>query len=163
WALLIADEIQTGFGRTGCMFCFEHFGIEPDMVAVAKSLGGGLVPVGAVVTRKEICNATFDRMENCYVQSSTFKMNSLAMAAGLASLHVIEEEKLIENAAICGKQLKEGLEKLVPLYEHLGEVRGLGLMIGIEIKKPESLRLKMGWNLLNKMSAGLFTQTMVML
>lgn len=161
-ALFIADEIQTGFGRTGRMFCFEHFGLEPDIVCIAKSLGGGLVPVGALLMRAPICNATFDRMENCYVQSSTFKMNALAMAAGLATLHVIKTEKLVENAAKCGARMREGLEKLIPKFEHLGAVRGLGLMVGVEMQKPQSLRLKMEWNLLNKMSSGLFSQVIVM-
>ena len=161
--LMIVDEIQTGLGRTGLMFAFEHSNINPDIVLISKSITGGLIPCGAVIMTEAICNATFDRMDHCYVQSSTFKMNSLAMAAGLATLHVLTTQPIMENAAACGKSLKEGLENFLPKFECFSEVRGMGLMIGMEMVKPRSMKLKMGWNLLNKMSTGLFSQIISML
>ena len=85
------------------------------------------------------------------------------MAAALATLHVLQNGTLIQNAAACGKNLIEGLERLIPQYECFKEVRGKGLMIGMEMVKPQSIKLKMGWNLLNKMSTGLFSQVISML
>ena len=109
--LLIADEIQTGLGRTGRFLAIEHWGIEPDMVLLAKSLSGGHVPVGAVLTRKWIFDKVFDRMDRAVVHGSTFAKNDLAMAAGLATLDVIESERLMENAAQTGARLLARLRK----------------------------------------------------
>ena len=97
--LFVADEIQTGLGRTGRFLAVEHWGVEPDMVLLAKALSGGHVPVGAVLTRKRIYDKVFDRMDRAVVHGSTFAKNDLAMAAGLATLDVIENERLIANAA----------------------------------------------------------------
>ena len=96
--LLIADEVQTGIGRTGRFLAVEHWGVEPDMVVLAKSLSGGHVPVGAVLTRKWIFDKVFDRMDRAVVHGSTFAKNDLAMAAGLATLEVMEQERLTEPA-----------------------------------------------------------------
>jgi ornithine--oxo-acid transaminase len=96
--LFIADEIQTGLGRTGRFLASAHWGIEPDMVLLAKSLSGGHVPVGAVLTRKWIFDKVFDRIDRAVVHGSTFAKNDMAMAAGLATLEVIESERLMENA-----------------------------------------------------------------
>ncbi len=93
--LFIADEIQTGLGRTGRFLAVEHWGVEPDMVLIAKALSGGHVPVGAVLTRKRIYDKIFDRMDRAVVHGSTFAKNDLAMAAGLATLDVIESERLV--------------------------------------------------------------------
>src|SRR5213592_3316437 len=96
--LFICDEIQTGLGRTGRMFGFEHWNLEPDIITLAKSLSGGYVPCGAIVTRREIYQKTFSRMDRCVVHSTTFGRNNLAMACGLASLEIIDNEKLIDRA-----------------------------------------------------------------
>ncbi len=102
--LLILDEVQSGLGRTGKWFCFQHWpDVEPDIVCIAKALSGGYVPVGAVITRPQIMDCVFNSMERCVVHSNTFGQNDLAMAAALASLHVIEEDKLVENAAAMGE------------------------------------------------------------
>ena len=95
--LFIADEIQTGLGRTGRFLAVEHWGVEPDMVLIAKALSGGHVPVGAVLTRKRIYDKIFDRMDRAVVHGSTFAKNDLAMAAGLATLDVIESEGLVSR------------------------------------------------------------------
>ena len=102
-ALLICDEVQCGLGRTGKWFTFQHFpDVEPDILCVAKALSGGYIPVGAVITREPIMKAVFDSMERCVVHSNTFGQNDMAMAAALATLHVIEDDKLVENAAAMG-------------------------------------------------------------
>ncbi len=101
--LLVVDEVQTGMGRTGKWFCFQHWPeVEPDIVCIAKGLSGGMVPVGAVVTRPSIMDGVFNSMERCVVHSNTFGQNDLAMAAAYASIQVTEDEKLVENAAILG-------------------------------------------------------------
>ena len=97
--LFIADEIQTGIGRTGRFLAVEHWNVEPDMVLLAKALSGGHVPVGAVLTRKEIFDKMFNRMDRAVVHGSTFAKNDLAMAAGIATLDVIEPRTLVEKAA----------------------------------------------------------------
>src|ERR1700733_10862761 len=140
--LFIADEIQTGLGRTGRFLAVEHWGVEPDMVLIAKALSGRHVPVGAVLTRKRIYDKIFDRMDRAVVHGSTFAKNDLAMAAGLATLDVIESEGLIAKTEQLGARLLSGLSALIPRYEFLRDVRGKGLMLGIEFGPPQSLKLK---------------------
>ena len=156
--LFVADEIQTGLGRTGRFLAVEHWGVEPDMVLLAKALSGGHVPSGAVLTRKAIHDKVFDRMDRAVVHGSTFAKNDLAMAAGIATLDVLESEKLIKNAARKGERLLGALNDMVPRYELLKEVRGKGLMIGIEFGEPSSFKLKASWNVLEGASKGLFCQ-----
>lgn len=159
--LTIADEVQSGLGRTGKWFAFEHFGLTPDIVTVAKALSGGFVPVGAICYRKSIYNDVYNGMERCVVHSNTFGRNTLAMAAGLATLEILEEENLIENARIRGQELLTGLNALKDKYELLGKVRGKGLMIGIEFERPTSKTLRLGWDLIHKVNTGLFGQMIV--
>jgi len=156
--LFVADEIQTGMGRTGKFLAVEHWGAEPDMVLLAKALSGGHVPVGAVLARKQIFEKVFNRMDRAVVHGSTFSKNDLAMAAGLATLEVIENERLIENAARRGEKILEGFLSMLQRYELVKDVRGKGLMIGIEFGAPKSLKLKTAWTVLEKVNAGLFCQ-----
>lgn len=156
--IFVADEIQSGMGRTGRFLAVEHWNVEPDMVLLSKSLSGGHVPVGAVLTRKSIFDKIFDRMDRAVVHGSTFAKNDLAMAAGIATLEVLKSEKLIENAAAQGERLMAALNAMIPRYELLKSVRGKGLMIGVEFGPPKSLRLKASWNLLEAASKGLFCQ-----
>ena len=156
--LLIADEIQTGIGRTGKFLAVEHWNVEPDMVLLAKALSGGHVPVGALLTRKSIFDKIFNQMDRAVVHGSTFAKNDLAMAAGIATLEVMKAERLVEHAAKRGAELRLALTRMVPGYELLKEVRGKGLMIGIEFGPPKSLRLKASWNLLETANKGLFCQ-----
>ncbi|MCL2713312.1 MAG: aminobacteriohopanetriol synthase HpnO [Alphaproteobacteria bacterium] len=156
--LFIADEVQTGIGRTGRFLAVEHWNVEPDMVLLSKSLSGGHVPVGALLTRKAIFERIFNQMDRAVVHGSTFGKNDLAMAAGIATLEVIEAEKLIEAASVRGEALLAALRQLVDGYEMLREVRGKGLMIGIEFGPPKSLRLKAGWTMLETANKGLFCQ-----
>ncbi|MFN2507954.1 MAG: aspartate aminotransferase family protein [Chthoniobacterales bacterium] len=159
--LLISDEIQTGLGRTGRMFGFEHWNLEPDIITLAKTLSGGYVPCGAIVTRREIYQKTYSRMDRCVVHSTTFGRNNLAMASGLATLEVIEDEKLVENAARMGELLMERLCALRGKHSFIKEVRGKGLMIAIEFHEPEEFRTRLAWMLLHKVDKVLFPQMIV--
>ncbi|MGH6916969.1 MAG: aspartate aminotransferase family protein, partial [Geminicoccaceae bacterium] len=157
-ALLIADEVQTGLGRTGRFLACEHFGVEPDMVLLAKALSGGFVPVGAVVMRRTIFDRVFDRMDRAFVHGSTFSKNDLAMAAGLATLAVIEDEQLVARAATLGTALRDGLRRRLESFELVREVRGRGMMLAIEFGPPKSLKLRAAYTLLEEASPGLFCQ-----
>jgi ornithine--oxo-acid transaminase len=157
-ALFVADEIQTGMGRTGRFLALEHWGVEADMVLLAKALSGGFVPVGAVAMKQWIFSKLFDRMDRALVHGSTFGKNDLAMAAGLATLDIIEEEKLIGRAATLGAALLADLQALQRKYELLKDVRGKGLMIGMEFGAPRSFALKTAWHLLEAANKGLFCQ-----
>lgn len=157
-ALFVADEIQTGLGRTGAFLAVEHWGVEPDMVLLAKALSGGYAPVGAVLTRKAVYDKVFDRMDRAVVHGSTFAKGDLAMAAGLATLRVIEGEKLVARAARMGERLLASFAEMRDRYELVKDVRGKGLMIGVEFGAPRSLKLRTAWTLLETMNAGLFCQ-----
>jgi ornithine--oxo-acid transaminase len=156
--VFVADEIQCGLGRTGRFLAVEHWNVEPDMVLLSKSLSGGHVPVGAVLMRKAIFDKIFDRMDRAVVHGSTFAKNDLAMAAGIATLEVLKSEKVIENAERCGNRIVNALNAMIPRYELLKNVRGKGLMIGVEFGPPKSFALKASWNLLESASKGLFCQ-----
>ena len=156
--LLVADEIQTGLGRTGRFLAVEHWNVEPDIVLLAKSLSGGHVPSSAVLMRRHIYEKMFDRMDRAVVHGSTFAKNDLAMAAGIATLDVIDQERLVENAARMGDRLIRELAAMIPRYEMLREVRGKGMMIGVEFGAPDSFRLKASWSVLEAANKGLFCQ-----
>ncbi|PNG26430.1 aspartate aminotransferase family protein [Methylocella silvestris] len=157
-ALFIADEIQTGLGRTGRFLAVEHWGVEPDMVLIAKGLSGGHVPVGAVLTRKHVFEKVFNRMDRAVIHGSTFAKNDIAMAAGLATLEVIESERLIANAERLGARLLKSFAAMEQRYELVKAVRGKGLMIGLEFGKPQSLKLKAAWGVVEAVNPGLFCQ-----
>ena len=156
--LFVADEVQTGMGRTGRFLAVEHWNVEPDMVLLAKALSGGHVPVGAVLTRRKIFHKVFDRMDRAVAHGSTFGTNDLAMAAGIATLDVLESERLVENAARIGEYLTRKLTDKIFNHEFLREVRGKGLMIGIEFGPPRSLKLKASWHVIERSRKGLFCQ-----
>ena len=160
--LFICDEVQVGMGRTGRFLCCEHWGLQPDIVTLSKSLGGGYIPVSATITRRSIHDATFSRLQRCQVHSTTFGENELAMAAGLASLYVLDEERLIERTATTGEKLLRRLAALQERYEMMAEVRGKGLMIGIEFQAPRSLKLRAAWTVAETAQKGLFAQFVVM-
>ena len=161
-ALLIADEVQTGVGRTGKFFAYEHEeGVEPDIVTVAKALSGGFVPIGATLAKGWIFEKVYSSMDRVLVHDSTFGSNAMAMAAGLAALQVVEDEKLVANAERIGALLQQQLTDRIERYELLTDVRGRGLMIGFEFGKPSSLKLKAGWSTLQAARRGLFAQMVV--
>lgn len=130
-ALLILDEVQTGMGRTGKMFAFEHYGIEPDAITLAKALGGG-VPIGALLAKDEVAAAFTPG-----THASTFGGNPLACAAALAVVETIRAEGLVERAAEVGRYFAEALRALASRFPQVAEVRGKGLMIGMELRPCE--------------------------
>lgn len=126
--LLIFDEIQAGLGRTGKMWAAQHWDTTPDIMCLAKGIAGG-VPMGATLVRDDIL-ACISKGE----QSSTFGGNPLSCAAGIASIEALTKDGLVENAAKMGKLFREGLERLKEKHKIIREVRGKGLMIGVEMK-----------------------------
>ncbi|MFI8509770.1 aspartate aminotransferase family protein [Streptomyces sp. NPDC085460] len=161
-ALLIADEVQTGLGRTGDFYAYQHEdGVEPDLVCVAKALSGGYVPVGATLGKEWIFKKVYSSMDRVLVHSASFGGNAQAMAAGLAVLAVMESEGTVAHVRRVGGLLKGRLEELVPRYELLHAVRGRGLMIGIEFGRPSSLGLRGRWAMLQTARKGLFAQMVV--
>ena len=161
--LLVLDEVQSGLGRTGKWFCYQHWPeVEPDIVCTSKALSGGFVPVGAVITRPKIMDCMFNSMERCVVHSNTFGQNDLAMAAALATLYVIEEDKLVENAATVGAYVMDRLKDIASRCPFVSDVRGKGLMFGLDFARPESnFKLKMAWDMLHKMNFGVFGQMII--
>lgn len=133
--LLIVDEVQTGMGRTGTLFCYEQYGITPDIFTLAKALGGG-VPIGAVCAKDSACAFTPGD------HGTTFGGNPLATAAGLAVFKAMEEENLVQNAKTVGAYLKNELKKLQEVFPVIKEVRGLGLLIGVEFKEPIAKKIQ---------------------
>lgn len=135
-ALLIVDEVQTGLARTGAMFGCDHEGVTPDLMTLAKALGGGVMPIGATMGTPAVWDAVFG--ENPLLHTSTFGGNELACAAGIATLDVIQEEGLIEKAHVRGEQFMAGLRQVQQQHPDLiGDVRGMGLMIGVELTMDE--------------------------
>ena len=157
--LFCLDEIQTGLGRTGRFLAAEHWGLEPDVLTIAKSLSGGYVPIGACLLRRGVHEAVFDSMEHSFSHGSTFAPNDLGMAAGLATLRALDEQGLVERSAQLGELLLELTRPLVEGYEVVREVRGLGLMWAIEFGEPESRRRS--WRMLERAQPGLFAQLVV--
>jgi ornithine--oxo-acid transaminase len=160
-ALLICDEVQSGLGRTGKFFSYEHDGVQPDLVTVAKTLSGGFVPVGATLGTSTVFERVYPSMDRMWAHDSTYGGNALAMAAGLATLAVIDDEGLLANAATVGEELRSGLQAAAARYELMDDVRGRGLLIGIEFARPRSKRLRARWEALTLARRGLFTQMVV--
>jgi ornithine--oxo-acid transaminase len=157
-ALLILDEVQTGLGRTGRFLALEHWGVEPDMVTLSKALSGGYVPVGALLASRAVFNSTFDSMERSVVHGSTFGGGDFAAAAGLASIAAIEQEGLVERSHQLGQLLMELTLPLKERFEIVRDVRGLGLMWGIELGAPQGRAARRLWETIERRQPGLFAQ-----
>ncbi len=133
--LCVADEVQTGFGRTGEHYWgFENFGVVPDFVTMAKGLGNG-APIGAVTTRMDIAQSLTQR-----VHFNTFGGNPVSMAAGLAVLDIVDADGLQENSKVIGARLKKGFQKLQQSHHIIGDVRGMGLMLGVELVRDRGTK-----------------------
>src|SRR5436190_3388528 len=156
--LLACDEVQTGIGRTGRFLALEHWGLEPDLICIAKALSGGLVPIGAVLASRAVMDRVFDSMERGVRHGSTFGGNDLAAAAGLATLRVLEREGLVERAERLGALLLELTTPLVERYEVVRDVRGLGLMWAIELGPPRGRTGRSVWDVVEHAQPGLFAQ-----
>ncbi|HLY10241.1 MAG TPA: aspartate aminotransferase family protein [Planctomycetota bacterium] len=156
--VFIMDEIHTGFGRTGTFLASEQWKLEPDIICLSKGLSGEMVPVSAVVTRKEIIKGVFSRLDRSCVHASTFMGNNLAMVSGLATLHVLETENLLARCREMGAYLLQSLAPLKEKYELVKDVRGRGLLCGVEFGEPKSFFLRQAWSMMHKMNPGLFAQ-----
>src|SRR5579872_2519314 len=160
--LLVADEVQTGMFRTGPFLASHHFGIEPDIVVLAKALSGGLVPVSAVLMSTEVHSSVFSSFKRSIVHASTFSENSLSMRAGLATLDVLEGEKLGERATELGMELQQRLNDALAGYEMVKTVRGKGLLMGIEFTAPRSVLLRAPFEAFAQIHPAMFGQILVM-
>lgn len=157
--LFACDEVQTGLGRTGRLFAFEHWHLEPDLVTVAKSLSGGYVPVGALLMSQRVYDGVFDSLEHSVSHGSTFAPNDLAMAAGVATLRELDDQRLVERSAQLGDRLLECTRPLADRFEVVREVRGLGLLWAMEFAEPDGGSL--AWRVMERVQSGLFAQLVV--
>ena len=160
--LLVADEVQTGMYRTGPFLACHHFGVDPDMIVLAKALSGGLMPVAATLMTGEIYDAVYSSFQRSIVHTSTFSENSLSMRAGLAALEVLEGEDLGRRATQRGESLRQQLREALGGFEMVEETRGLGLMNGIVFRPPRSLKLRAAFEAFRAIHAGMFGQVLVM-
>ncbi len=159
--LLVVDEVQTGMGRTGRLFCLQHWDLHPDIITISKALSGGYIPVGAVLTTDAVFDGVYSSMDRAVVHSSTFSKNQLAMVAGLATLQVMDDEDIVARAATNGTAMMEALQPLVDKYDLLHEVRGMGLMIGLEFGPPASRGSRARFRMMELARKGLFSQLIV--
>jgi ornithine--oxo-acid transaminase len=160
--LFVLDEVQTGMCRTGRFLAAHHFDVEPDMVALAKALSGGLIPSGALLMSDAVYDSVYGSLQRAIVHTSTFSENALAMRAGLATLDVLEREHLGERARVAGEYLRSRLHDALAHYEMVKAVRGIGLLNGIEFQAPEKLRLRIPFEAFMKVHPGMFGQVLVM-
>ena len=131
--LLIADEVITGFGRTGKMFACEHWGVTPDIMTVAKGITSGYIPMGGAITRKLVSDAFVGSQRSAFRHVITFGGHPVAAAAALKNIEIMEQEGMVENSARMGRYLLDGLEELKEKHSVIGDVRGLGLFCGLEL------------------------------
>lgn len=151
-ALFIADEIQTGFGRTGKMFACEWDDVKPDIMCLAKSLSGGIMPISVFITTEDVWNKAYGTKEKCLLHTTTFGGNTWAVTAGIASLELITQEKLPEKALAMGDYLIKELNVLKEKYGLIKEVRGRGLLIGLEFEQPKGMLDKISGGALSRAS-----------
>lgn len=166
-SLFVLDEVQTGLFRTGPFLAAHQFGpesggLEPDMVILAKALSGGLVPCGAVLMTDAVYGAVYGSLKRSLVHTSTFGENNLAMRAGLATLDVLEREQLGRRAHQAGKYLRDELRMSLHGYEMIHEIRGAGLLNGIEFGAPRKLRLRIPFESFGAIHPAMFGQLVVM-
>jgi len=161
-SLFIVDEVQTGLYRTGRFLAAQHFGLDPDMVVLAKALSGGLVPVGAVLLTDDVYNSVYGSLKRAFIHTSTYSENNLAMRTGLATLDVLESERLGARALSVGQYLRERLQAALAGYQMVKEVRGLGLFCGVEFQAPRSFALRASFETFMRLHPGMFGQMLVM-
>jgi ornithine--oxo-acid transaminase len=160
--LLVLDEVQTGLYRTGPFLAAHRYGVEPDMVVLAKALSGGLIPVGAVLYSEAIYDSVFGSLRNSIIHASTFSENSISMRAGLATLQVLEREGMGNRAANAGENLRAELRAALSNYEMVEEIRGAGLLCGIAFRPPHRLKLRIPFEAFRNIHPGMFGQVLVM-
>jgi ornithine--oxo-acid transaminase len=161
-ALFVLDEVQTGLGRTGTFLAGQRYGLQPDMIVLAKALSGGLVPSAALLMSDEIYRSVFHSLRRAFVRTSTFSENSLAMRAGIATMEVLSREHLIERAEHLGMEFRGHLREALKPYEMVKEVRGEGMLTGIEFQAPRNLSMRMSFEAFKAVHPALFGQILVM-
>lgn len=159
--LFVLDEVQTGLYRTGPFLAAHRWGLEPDMVVLAKALSGGLVPSGAVLMSDEIYESVYSSLGRSIIHTSTYSENGLAMRAGLATLKALQDEELGRRGEAMGQFLRQSLTEALAGYEMVAEVRGVGMLNGIEFRRPESWQLRVPFDAFRKIHEGMFGQIIV--
>jgi ornithine--oxo-acid transaminase len=160
--LFVLDEVQTAFYRTGKFLAAHHYGVEPDMVVLAKALSGGLVPSGAVLMTEGIYDSVYSSLKRSLIHTSTFSENGLAMRAGLATLDVLKQEELGTRATRLGEYIREQLRRSLRDFEMVEEVRGLGLFSGIVFRAPKKMSLRVAFETFAHIHPAMFGQVLVM-
>jgi ornithine--oxo-acid transaminase len=160
--LFVLDEVQTGMYRTGPFLAAHYFGVEPDMVILAKAMSGGLVPCGAVLMSDAVYRSVYSSLPRAFVHTSTFSENSLAMRAALATLEVLEKEELGQRSIEAGKYLQARLAEALGDFAMVKEVRGVGLLMGIEFQPPRQLHLRVPYQGFAAVHPAMFGQIVVM-
>jgi len=160
--LFVLDEVQTGLHRTGPFVAAHHFGVEPDLIILAKALSGGLIPVSAVLMTDAVYASTYSSFKRSIVHTSTYGENALAMRAGLATLEVLDDEGLGERAAKLGDRLRQMLTDRLAKYEMVSAIRGLGMLSAIEFRPPKRLRLRIPFTAFARIHPAMFGQVLVM-
>ena len=160
--LFVLDEVQTGMYRTGPFLASQLFQADADMIVLAKALSGGLIPSAAVLTTDEVYDSVYGSLKRALIHTSTFSENGLAMRAGLATLNVLEHESLGDRAIAMGEYLRDRLRDALSGYEMVKEVRGAGLLNGIEFMTPRKLTLRVPFEAFMKIHPAMFGQVLVM-
>jgi ornithine--oxo-acid transaminase len=160
--LFVLDEVQTGMYRTGPFLAAHHFGLDPDMVILAKALSGGLIPCGAVLMNDEIYRSVYSSLKRAFVHTSTFSENGLAMRAGLATLDVLEKQNLGARAQWLGTEMRNRLREALSPYEMVKDVTGLGLLCGIEFQSPTRFGLRLSFEAFAQVHPAMFGQMLLM-
>jgi ornithine--oxo-acid transaminase len=160
--LFVLDEVQTGLHRTGPFLAAHHYGVEPDMVILAKAMSAGLIPVGAVLMTDEICDSVYSSLKKAFIHTSTYSENGLAMRAALTTLDVLESQQLGAESTQKGEYLRTKLNERLSRHDMFKEVRGEGLLNGIEFKAPTSMAMKMSFAAFKTIHPAMFGQMLVM-
>jgi ornithine--oxo-acid transaminase len=160
--LFVLDEVQTGMYRTGPFLASHLFHTDPDMVVLAKALSGGLIPSAAVLLTDEVYDSVYGSLRRALIHTSTFSENGLAMRAGLATLNVLEREGLGDRSIVMGEYLRDRLRAALAGYEMVKEIRGAGLLNGIEFTAPRKLSLRVPFEAFMKIHPAMFGQVLVM-
>lgn len=160
--LFILDEVQTGMYRTGPFLAAHHFGVQPDIVILAKALSGGVVPCGAVLMTEQVSDAVYNSVKRAFVHTSTFSENTLSMRAGLTTLDVLEDERLGDRATQLGQILQSKLRQQLSKYDMFKDVRGLGLLCGIEFQAPKQFTLRASFEAFKTVHPAMFGQMLIM-
>jgi ornithine--oxo-acid transaminase len=160
--LLVLDEVQTGMYRTGPFLASHLFRTDPDMVVLAKALSGGLIPSAALLATDEVYDSVYGSLKRALIHTSTYSENGLAMRAGLATLNVLERYGLGDRSVVMGEYLRDRLRERLAGYEMVNEIRGAGLLNGIEFVAPRKLTLRVAFEAFMKIHPAMFGQVLVM-